>query len=288
MDPDGQHKIVKSVDDGMLTDHMWGALSIQNGTLYQRTPTELRIRDVATGAIERPPITVDFNHASAIGFGSEWIGRDQDQGSIERVDLVSGEVVASLDIAGGAPVLAVGPDAVWFATSDGQLGRIDPVSLAVQEWSSDAIQPGAVVPFADYVWICDCDQGQIFRFDVATEQFTRFDLAEKAYLVGPSDGSSPAQLWLVDQDAGTITPMDPATGTPLRPHGFNGVLADAEIALGKIWIASADHVYVLDASGQSTDVVTVDMPPGFFASSVAIDTEHRTVWIGTCGCPLDG
>jgi len=60
------------------------------------------------------------------------------------------------------------------------------------------------------------------------------------------------------------------------------------IALGKIWIASAEHVYVLDASGDSTDVVTVDMPPGFFASSVAIDTEQRTVWIGTCGCPLDG
>jgi len=288
LDPDGEHKITQTVDDGMLTDHMWGALSIQNGTLYQRTPTELRIRDVTTGAVERPPISVDDNHASAIGFGSEWIGREQDQDSVERIDLVSGEVVASIDIAGGAPVIAVGPDAVWFATSDGKLGRIDPVSLAVQEWASDAIQPGAVVPFADYVWICDCDHGQIFRFDIATERFTRFDLAEKAYLVGPSDGSSPAQLWLVDQEAGTITPLDPATGDPGRPHGFSGVLADAEIALGKIWIASADHVYVLDASGGSTDVVTVDMPPGFFASSVAIDAEHRTVWIGTCGCPLDG
>lgn len=46
-------------------------------------------------------------------------------------------------------------------------------------------------------------------------------------------------------------------------------------------------VAVLDATGDSTDVVTVDMPPGFFASSVAIDTQNETVWIGACGCPLD-
>jgi hypothetical protein len=31
----------------------------------------------------------------------------------------------------------------------------------------------------------------------------------------------------------------------------------------------------------------VPMPPGFFASSVAIDTQNQTVWIGACGCPLD-
>jgi class 3 adenylate cyclase len=287
LDPGGDHAIVGTVDDGMLSDHLWGALSIQNGTLYQRTPTELRIRDVTTGAVERPPIPVDESHASVIGFGSEWVGRDQDQGSIERVDLVSGEVVATLDITGGAPVIAVGPDAVWFTTRDGQLGRIDPVTLEVRQWPSGAIKPGAVVPFADHVWICDCDHGQIFRFDIASERFTRFDLPEKAYLIGPSDGTSPAQLWLVDQEASTITPLNPATGATLRPHGFNGVLADAEIGLGKIWIASADHVYVLDATGDSTDVVTVDMPPGFFASSVAIDTQNETVWIGTCGCPLD-
>ena len=287
LDAGGDHAIIGTVDDGMLSDHLWGALSIQNGTLYQRTPTELRIRNVTTGVVERPPISVDESHASAIGFGSEWLGRDQDQGSIERIDLVSGQVVATLDITGGAPVIAVGPDAVWFTTRDGQLGRIDPVSLAVQQWPSGAIKPGAVVPFDDYVWICDCDHGQIFRFDVASEKFTRFNLPEKAYLIGPTDGSSPAQLWLVDQEASTVTKLNPTTGAPGRPRGFNGVLADAEVALGKIWIASAEHVYVVDATNDSTDVVTVDMPPGFFASSVAVDTQNETIWIGTCGCPLE-
>jgi len=61
--------------------------------------------------------------------------------------VMSGEVVGSLDVDGGAGVLAVGPDAVWFATADGLLGRVDPISMEVQTWDSGAISPGAVVPW---------------------------------------------------------------------------------------------------------------------------------------------
>ena len=280
----GGHHVIERVEDGMLTDHLWGALTVQNGTLYQRTPTELRIRDLETGIVARPPFSVDRNDVSAIGFGSEWLGRNEDRDSIQRVDLVSGAVVGSIDVPGGAPVLAVGPDAVWFVTRTGDLGRLDPVSMQVQRWPSGALKPGAVVPFRDYVWVCDCDNRQIFRFDIATQEFRRFDIPEKAYLLGPTDGSSASQLWLVDEAAGAITELDPVSGQRGRAHGFTGVIADAEIGLGKIWIAAADHVYVLDANDEMTDI---PMPPGFFASSVAVDTADETVWIGTCGCPLD-
>ena len=52
-------------------------------------------------------------------------------------------------------------------------------------------------------------------------------------------------------------------------------------------MAAADHVYVLDDTNDQADVIDVPMPPDFFASSVAIDAQHQTVWVGTCGCPLD-
>jgi streptogramin lyase len=158
----------------------------------------------------------------------------------------------------------------------------------VQTWSSGAVSPGAVVPFRDSVWICDCDNGQIIRFDIATEGFTTFDIPERAYLVGPTQsGGAFGELWLVDQEASTVTPLDPRTGERGRAIGFQGTIADAEVGLGKIWVAAADHVYVLDATNDQADVIDVPMPPGFFASSVAIDTQNQTVWIGACGCPLD-
>jgi class 3 adenylate cyclase/streptogramin lyase len=279
--------ITGQVDDGMLSDHLWRALTVENGALFQMTPTEVRSRDLATGAVIRSFPTPEPHDSSAIGFGSEWLGSKADTDSIERVDLVSGEVVGSLDVPGGAGALAVGPDAVWFATAHGLLGRVDPISMEMQTWDSGAVSPGAVVPFRDAVWVCDCDHQQIIRFDIATERFTTFDIPERAYLVGPTAKGSTGQLWLVDQEASAVTPIDPETGERGRAIGFEGTLADAEVGLGKIWVAAADHVYVIDETNDQADVIDVPMPAGFFASSVAIDAARQVVWIGTCGCPLD-
>jgi hypothetical protein len=281
-------KIEGTVDDGLITDHLWRALSVENGALFQMTPSAVRSRDLVSGQVLQSFPTSEDHDVSAIGFGSEWLGSKAETRSIERVDLVSGEVVGSIDVKGGAGVLAVGPDAVWFVTTDGRLGRVDPISMDVQTWPSGAISPGAVVPFRDSVWVCDCDNRQIIRFDIATERFTTFDIPEEAYLVGPTQGGGASdELWLVDQGASAVTPIDPRTGERGRAIGFQGTLADAEVGLGKIWVAAADHVYVLDETNDQADVIDVRMPPGFFASSVAIDTQRQTVWIGTCGCPFD-
>ncbi len=280
-------KIDSTVDDGLLTDHLWSALSIENGTLFQMTPSELRTRNLESGALQESFFVGEQHESSAIGFGSQWLGSRSETESIEKVDLVSGEVVDTIAVEGGAPVLAVGPDAVWFATSDGDLGRVDPITLEMQTWPSGAVSPRVVVPFDDYVWICDCDNRQIIRFDVANEAFETFDIPEEAFLVGPKEGSSPDQLWLVDRGASAITPLDPRTGERGRAIGFDGTLADAQIGLGKIWVAAADHVYVLDEDDEDADVIDIDMPEGFFASSVAIDADRGVVWIGTCGCPFD-
>ena len=205
--------IVGTVDDGLITDHLWRALTVENGALFQMTPSAVRSRDLASGKVLQSFPTSEDHDASAIGFGSEWLGSKTDTRSLQRVDLVSGTEVDSIDVQGGASVLAVGPDAVWFVTTDGRLGRVDPISMDVQTWPSGAISPGAVVPFHDSVWICDCDNRQIIRFDIATERFTRFDIPEEAYLVGPTLGQGASdELWLVDQHASAVTPLDPRTG----------------------------------------------------------------------------
>lgn len=280
-------EIAATVDDGLLSDHLWHALSVENGALFQMTPSEVRTRDLETGAMRDTFDVGDDHQSSVIGFGSEWLGSDADADSLVRVDLISGEPVTSLDIQGGVATLAIGQDAVWFVTTNGVLGRVDPVTLEVQRWPSDAVSPGAVVPFADYVWICDCDNRQIFRFAVASERYRRFEIPEEAFLVGPMGEEAPAQLWLVDQGASTVTPIDPRTGERGRAVGFEGTIADAQVGLGHIWVAAADHVYVLDANDDEADVVDMAMPDEFFASSVAIDANHGAVWIGTCGCPLE-
>lgn len=111
--------IVGTVDDGLITDHLWRALTVENGALFQMTPSAVRSRDLASGEVLQSFPTSEDHDASAIGFGSEWLGSKTDTRSLQRVDLVSGTVVDSIDVQGGAGVLAVGPDAVWFVTTDG-------------------------------------------------------------------------------------------------------------------------------------------------------------------------
>lgn len=281
----GKAEIATTVADGLITDHLWGALSVENGALFQLTPSSVRTRDLETGQV-RETFDTDAHDASAIGFGSQWLASRSEVDSISRVDLVSGEIVDSLDIEGGVAALGAGAEAMWFVSSGGDLGRVDPITLSVQTWPSGASSPAVVVPFEDFVWICDCDNRQIIRFDVTKERFRTFDIPEEAYLVGPKQGGSPDQLWLVDQSASAVTPLDPRTAERGRAIGFDGPLADAEIGLGKIWIAAAKHVYVLDQNDDEADVVDIAMPAGFFASSVAIDSQRNSVWIATCGCPF--
>ena len=282
----GKAEIVTTVADGLITDHLWGALSVENGALFQLTPSSVRTRDVETGQV-RETFDIDAHDASAIGFGSQWLASLSEDDSITRVDLVSGQVVDSIDIEGGVPALGAGAEAMWFVSSLGDLGRIDPITLKVQTWPSGAYSPAVVVPFEDFVWICDCENRQIIRFDVTKERFRTFDIPEEAYLVGPKQKGSPDELWLVDQGASAVTPLDPRTAERGRAIGFDGPLADAEIGLGKIWIAAAKHVYVLDQNDDQAEPVDIAMPAGFFASSVAIDSQRNSVWIATCGCPFD-
>ena len=191
----------------------------------------------------------------------------------------------SLDIEGGVAALGAGAEAMWFVSSGGDLGRVDPITLNVQTWPSGASSPAVVVPFEDFVWICDCDNRQIIRFDVTKERFRTFDIPEEAYLVGPKQGGSPDQLWLVDQSASAVTPLDPRTAERGRAIGFDGPLADAEIGLGKIYRRSQARLRSR-SERRRADVVDIAMPAGFFASSVAIDSQRNSVWIATCGCPF--
>ena len=72
-----------TVADGLITDHLWGALSVENGALFQLPPSSVRTRDVETGQV-RETFDIDAHDASAIGFGSQWLASWSEDDSITR------------------------------------------------------------------------------------------------------------------------------------------------------------------------------------------------------------
>ena len=101
----------------------WGPMAYGFGSLWVLGPQLERV-SAATGRVVG---TVDLVGGSdiATGFGSVWIADDEEQAVI-RVDPRQETVLRTYNVAGSPVGVAVGADAVWAASDDGSVVRIDP------------------------------------------------------------------------------------------------------------------------------------------------------------------
>jgi serine/threonine protein kinase len=101
----------------------WGPMAYGHGSLWI-LGRELERLSTATA---RPVGSVDIAGGSdvATGFGSVWVA-DEGEKKVLRVDPRREEVVRTYDVAGSPFGVAVGAGAVWVASDDGSVVRIDP------------------------------------------------------------------------------------------------------------------------------------------------------------------
>jgi streptogramin lyase len=278
--------IAKTLDDRYYSLHTQDSLWTQNGTIWQGIPTEVVGRDPVTGAVRTTlPLGGRIeNGAFALGFGWGAIPKSAGLSTVEKVDLVSGQVVASVDVPGPIVSMAGGDGALWTVTRGGILARIDPVHVKdVTVWHTSATAAGALVPEGGYVWICDCDHGRIVQFDPTAGRERRvLTLPEHGLIVGVASPKTD-EVWVLDPSGSTLTPLDPATGKPGQPLGLGGNPVEASIAFGAIWVAAGANVYEIDLKTLHQRIIP--MPDPVFAGSITADESAGVVWVANCGCP---
>jgi class 3 adenylate cyclase/streptogramin lyase len=278
--------ISKTLDDRYYSLHTQNSLWTQNGTIWQGTPTEVVGRDPVTGAVRTTlPLGGGIENGTfALGFG--WAATPKSVGvsRVEEVDLVSGKVVATVDVPGPIVSMAGGDGAVWTVTRGGSLARIDPLHVKnVKVWNTSATAAGVLVPEAGYVWICDCDHGRIVQFDPNAGRERRvLTLPEHGYIVGVASPKTD-EVWVLDPSGSTLTPLDPTTGKPGQPLGLGGNPVEASIAFGAIWVAAGANVYEIDLKTLHQRVI--GMPDPVFAGSITADESSGVIWVANCGCP---
>jgi class 3 adenylate cyclase len=284
----GAYEMTSRVADDYQSFHMPGALWFDGSTLWQATATELVRRDPSTGeAVETHPI--DFWDRIELAVGSAWILHPAGPGHtrLERLDLVSGEAQAELDLPGDAADIRTGPDSLWYLSKAGDLVEIDPIGTTIlHRYTVDAFDPGVVVPLLGDVWICDCTVGKALRFDPENgEVVDTYELPEGGYLIGV-DSTDRTTLWVLNEQSNTLSQLDPDTKELGDPIGVGGIIYDAKIAFGSIWVASGSEL-------TRVDMVTRDrrppirMPEGVSAGGLAVDEADGTLWIENCGCPTE-
>jgi streptogramin lyase len=279
-------RITETIRDGYYSHHHQGSLWDQTGTIWQATATQVVGRDPVTGAVR---ITLGLeseieNGTFGLGFGWVSTPKTGDTSTIEKVDLVSGDVVGRVDVPGPVRSMATDNRSLWTVTEGGFLAQVDPNNVrVVNEWHTSATAAGALVPEAGYVWICDCDHGRIVQFDPRTGRESRvLDLPEHGLIVSAATPTTDT-VWVLDPQGSTLTQLDPKTGKAAQPIGLGGNPVQATIAFGSIWIAAGADVYQVDLN--TLHKTTIPIPDPAYAGSITADPESGTIWVANCGCP---
>lgn len=159
-------------------DAVWAIIPPQGAsgswTLVGVDPTSgavLRTLDVGTDALA----------AVRGGFGSLWVSRPT--GMLARIDPVSGDLLAEIELAASSTFLAIGPDAVWVMNQRGDVSRVDPETnevVATITANPRGIIGGDIVATADAVWVQATSRIGV-EIDPATNAVVQ--------RVGPAEGS---------------------------------------------------------------------------------------------------
>jgi len=282
------YKMTKEVADGYQSFHMPGALWFDGSTLWQATADELVRRDPSSGeVVETHPLSAWDRIEFAAG--SAWILHPSGVGHtrLERLDLVSGDVQKELELPGRARDIRAGPDSLWYLSEAGDLVEIDPIGTKIlHRYTVDSVSPGVVVPLLGDVWICDCTVGKALRFDPETgEVVDTYELPEGGYLIGV-DSTDDTTLWVLNEQSNTLSQLDPETKELGDPIGVGGIIYEAKIAFGSIWVASGSELTRIDLRTRDRRP-PIRMPEGVSAGGLAVDEADGTLWIENCGCPTE-
>ena len=280
--------------DGVQSLHRPNSIYFDGSSLWQATaPTNgadggtLLRRDPTTGTIRSTNI-VPTGDGMGFAFGYAWTGIGGDTSSqLLKIDPASGRTLATIELPGSLVDAEADRTSIWAMSAAGDLDRIDPgTAKIVQRFTIDAGEPTKVVPLLGSIWVCDCPNGKILQVDPSDGKVLQtVALPQRGYLIGvAADTANGNTLWLIDPEAGTITPLDPKTGEPGRPLGFGGSrVYDAEIGFGSIWVAAGSHLYRFDLPDGAKHEIPV--PDGASAGGLAMDETDHIVWVENCGCP---
>ncbi len=266
-----------------------------DGNLWQVNAVDAIRRDMLTGEVAgliRLPTSTTTANSVLFAFGSIWAVGQPLRDQLVRLDPINGRTLAVIPLpAIRYAEIHAGADAVWLLTLDGKLLEVDPLTNEIADeypLDTETVVDGFTV-LGNTAWLCECGTGRVTKFDLATHELSPAQqFAQRGFVVpSSSEGSQAAgpssangQVWLLDDGAGTVTEIDLETGEAGRPLAVERPAWDVEFGLGKLWIAGWTEVHAVDLATGNVD--SIEMPAGFWASSIAVDEETGSVWVSSC------
>ncbi len=167
----------------------------------------------------------------ARGDGSLWVARWR-AGELLRVDPATGAVEHRLRDLPHDFFVAYGDGAVWVSSANG-ISRIDPKTNTI---TANASVPGAqdahLAVGGGYAWASNETKGTVYKIDRSGQIVSTYETGDGARQMSYSDGT----LWVVNQDVGSVTGIDAATGAE-RTFRFGHPLQTVAALHGRLLVS---------------------------------------------------
>jgi streptogramin lyase len=167
-----------------------------------------------------------------------WVTNSLDV-TVTKVDPVGGDVVDTIPLgppgSGSPESIAVGDGAVWVG--DGlapAMWKIDAATDAVVANPGLRGVPTAIAVSEDgKVWVASYDEGLLTVMDPTSLQPTTYPIGQ-----GPADiATAPDAVWIVETIDGTVSSIDPSSGTIRSRVGVGDAPMGIELGGGYIWVS---------------------------------------------------
>jgi len=217
-----------------------------------------------------------------VGLGSVWsvaleLSRvNHGTGVIERTYPVGSDPLVN-----GPADVVVGFDRVWVSTVDGRLVRVDPNTDHVTRYRIGGT-PERLASGTDAIWAIDEFDGQVLRFDPASETVTdRVELSGGLDAIAAGEGYA----WVLDSERGTLTPISEGDAEPLNPIDVGTDAAeDVTVGRGSVWVAAGGSILEINPATRQI-VRTIEVAPTPIIE-LAVDPASGALWVSMAGGDL--
>ncbi len=182
--------------------------------------------------------------ALAVDEEGVWVRRDGKR--LLRLDPSTGEIVArigiSQELGSERPCgVAIGPDAVWVATAEGAVGRVNPERNR-RGRLIEVDDAACVAADEDAVWVTSPNRGIVTRIDPATNE-----VVAEIEVAGFPEGvvSAFGSVWVASPDPpdgvnGVVSRIDPSTNAVVLAIPVDNLPEYLATGEGGVWVTSND------------------------------------------------
>jgi streptogramin lyase len=201
--------------------------------------------------------------ALAVGGGGVWVA-DNANSRVIHLDPRNGHPTGRpIPVGRGPEAICAGDGAVWVASGDDTVTRIDAATGRAHRARVRVADPGGIAAGAGSIWVTSRADGTVTRIDPETLRASGEPVPVGAQ---PGDVATGAGgVWVANTDDGTVTRIDAASG---KPAGTTDVAAYQVLGLtfgeGGVWVAKTD-----DRLARTIEVARLDTDSGRVADSAA-------------------